>query len=205
MRKIERAFNAYKAYLAVKLHFDSKSGYDMSCMTSIDNTSFSAFEKRSDRFKFLGIVDKVQAGKERDFFIANAVELHGLPWIGDLLDDSSNRNYDKWRSRTTSIPRRFESDAKRLVIDHGTDPMLWVTTPNHDTYPPLVRSAMDGDIDPETYCIVCAIMDVWVRLDEQAGESFFWPGWQYVMYRYRALMKFDLRPFAGVLRRAVKM
>ena len=86
------AYDAYKIYHALKLHFNSN--YDFNKYNGKVSASFESYLKRSDKFQFSKL--RKQHGETlKDFYIANF--MHKDYWIGDLFGEEAKENYTEWK------------------------------------------------------------------------------------------------------------
>ena len=89
------AYDAYKIYHALKLHFTSN--YDYMKYNGKANASVDSFLKRNDR-PFFGKVARKYKDDTKDFFISNFI-VNPKGWIGNFNEE----NYLNWKKRNQSL------------------------------------------------------------------------------------------------------
>ena len=73
------SYEAYKLYLAIKLHFTTEN-YDFFKHNAKVNSSFNTFLKRNDRFFFHKLVTKYKPDELLDYFVCNFAH-NSYTWI----------------------------------------------------------------------------------------------------------------------------
>jgi len=198
-------FEVYKIYLGVKLHFDKAKKYDVTVAKSHTKTTQDAFDKRGDKWKFVGLAKKIKPQHALGYFVSNAVEIKNLPWIGDMLEDANMDTFQKWRGRMNNVPHLFEKDVNTMIRKHGSDPRHWLSIEDDDNYPVMARAVMDLEISPEAFCMLCSIFDCWVKFGSMVDEGIYWPEWHFVMHKYDRFIRFNRQAYAKSLRSQLKM
>ena len=148
------SYEAYKLYLAVKLHF-STDNYDFFKHNAKVNSSFNTFLKRNDRFFFHKLVTKYKPDELLDYFVANFAS-NSKTWIGDLVRADGETTYNKWRKYNESFTYNFRSDIVRISNDASDadvrfDDALRVHSGQH---PRLLRLFLSKQISIQTIIIM---------------------------------------------------
>ena len=98
-------FDAYKYYMAIKLHFESDS-YDAPKYNFKTSISPQSFWKRRDKYHFAKLSRKFNKPDELvDFYISQFV--NGNKWIGDMFE--GDEYFTEWK-------RKKESNRKSKTI-----------------------------------------------------------------------------------------
>lgn len=200
MASDQAAYTAYLTYLGVKMHFEGK--FDASSGRN-PRAGSAAFDRRKDRRYFYRLASTVKEDDLKSYLVAQAVEAHGLPWVGGVLD-AGDEPWERWKARVKGFGGRYQTEVRSAVREIGPEFSRWVRVPRNDSYPPLARMAMEGAISPETLVVVFRVADCWNRLDEEVEDTILWPKWSLTMRRYGMLMRVDLPRYATALRRAME-
>ena len=106
-------FDLWKIHSAIRLHFDSKSGYDaIKFNFKLPNFTYTNYEKRPDRFYYEKLFRRYPATKDiLMFFLANILELSNKIWIGNMTDEAMIRLV----ARFDSFHYRFSRDVRLLA------------------------------------------------------------------------------------------
>ena len=106
-------FDLWKIHSAIRLHFDSKSGYDaLKFNFKLPNLTYTNYEKRPDRFYYEKLFRRYPATKDITmFFLANILELNGKTWVGHMTDEPLSR----LAARFESFSYRFKADVRLLA------------------------------------------------------------------------------------------
>ena len=105
------AIDAYKMYLAFKQHFSSKS-YDYFKYNGRVRVSNDAFFRRKDKF-FFGKLARDKGKFLENYLLANFIKKDKV-WVGDLLSDDGDENYNSWLKIQESLTYTFRNDVDYL-------------------------------------------------------------------------------------------
>ena len=104
-------FDAYKMYIALKLHFTTKS-YNFLDYKGKTRAKRSTFENRNDRYFFKKLSNRKDM---QQFLVANF--LTGNKWIGNLVnEEEAEKEYFKWKKRIESLSYTFTNDLDKLDL-----------------------------------------------------------------------------------------
>ena len=185
------SYEAYKLYLAVKLHF-STDNYDFFKHNAKVNSSFNTFLKRNDRFFFHKLVTKYKPDELLDYFVANFAS-NSKTWIGDLVRADGETTYNKWRKYNESFTYNFRSDIVRISNDASDadvrfDDALRVHSGQH---PRLLRLFLSKQISIQTIIIMDKILTFVKNWDKEIAESVIWPEISHKIARLSPFIKFN--------------
>ena len=150
---MSQAFESYKMFHALRLHFKSKS-YDFVKFRGKTRVSAAAFDKRNDRFFYYKLSARYK--KELQGFYVSALTESTEVWVGDLLDDSWNDKYNGWLGRNQALFQTFKGDCATLGefrTDRDVEFVQLLRSVDGDL-PALVRLQIQGFISLETCVII---------------------------------------------------
>ena len=136
-------YEAYKLYCAVKRHFNSER-YDYFKYNGSVRASYSAFEKRNDKYFF------VKLAKHKDvlgYLVANLYQSD--VWVGDLVNEQvAEQRYREWLKRKESLSYIFKNEVGE--IDDIKEEMRC----KGGQHPVLFRKYLSREICAETLIII---------------------------------------------------
>jgi hypothetical protein len=111
----DKAFTAYKAYVAVKLHFED-AGYDFfKYRGKVRSPKEATFKKRADKYKFVSIAKKLAVDEYPYFFAAQVFKEGKLPWIGTINGASGFAAYHDYLRRNANMAYTFETELIKVL------------------------------------------------------------------------------------------
>ena len=124
-------YDAYTLYLGIKLHFYSED-YNFIRYNGKVKADINSFLKRKDKYHF-GKLFKTYKQDLQDFYIANL--LLKDQWVGDLLENESDKVYKDWKKRNQKLSYLFETEVndsltaakdinKLIQVKGGQHPIL---------------------------------------------------------------------------------
>lgn len=130
----QEAFQLYRRYLGITLHFKQGAGYDYTLYNGATKASMSAFLKKppAEVAKFIQLSNRLKGINQEEFLFANA--RYGLLDVRDLMGPKSLQMYNSWKdmfgdeeSFVGNVYDRFQAYSKlhpmsdihpaRLVLD----------------------------------------------------------------------------------------
>lgn len=137
-------YDAYKLYCALKRHFHSDA-YDFFKYNGKIKVSYSAFEKRNDKYFF------AKLAKHKDpvgFLVANLYN-NGDMWIGELVkEQAAEKNYREWLRKKESLSYIFKEDVSAV------EDLLSEFKVKQGQHPKLFQRYLGRQIKPETLIII---------------------------------------------------
>jgi len=137
------AYDAYKIYHALKLHFTSN--YDYAKYHGKANVSVDSFLKRKDR-PFFGRVARKYKDDTKDFFISNFI-VNPKGWVGNFNDE----HYLNWKKRNQSLKYNYKSELTELFNKVETFDDIFASEGQH---PLLLKQFMSKKTSMETVAIL---------------------------------------------------
>lgn len=193
------AFDAYKMYVALKLHFTSDN-YDFFKFKGKTRTAKeSSFEKRKDKLFFKKLTIRLPEKEIQDYFVANFVD-GSNSWIGYMVDDEGSEIYSKWKKRIESLHYTFSEDVDFLLSQTEDFDELFYT---RGTHPPLLRYYLGKKICLETLCILDKILAFSHAFDNDIEETLVWPSVKNKVCKYSAFLDIDLVKYRETLKEKV--
>ncbi len=183
------SYDAYKLYLAIKLHFTT-ANYDYFKHNAKVNSSLNAFLKRNDRFFFHKLATKY--GDElMYYYVSNFVD-RPKTWVGDLVRADGDTIYNKWRKYNESFSYNFRNDCVlvRNVIDGNNIRFDDVFSVDSGQHPRLLRLLLSGKVSIQSVIIFDKILSFISRWDKEIKETIIWPEKSFKITK--------LRPFINV-------
>lgn len=182
------AVSAYKTYIAIKNHFNSKT-YDYFKYNGRTRASVTAFEKRSDKYFFHKL------SKHNDcvnYLAANFLE--GDCWVGDLVNEqTAEKTYRKWRKRIESLSYIYSNELdflhdnfnSNLVVEEGQHPFLF-------------KQYLRKNISPETILIINDLTNCFKMWNKKIEEKIIWPTEHLKLKKYRPFFTVDLEKYKAL-------
>ena len=187
------AYDAYKIYHALKLHFTSN--YDYNKYNGKANVSVDSFLKRNDR-PFFGRVSRKYKDDTKDFFISNFI-VNPKGWVGNFNDE----NYLNWKKRNQSLKYNYKSELVELFHRVSTFDEIFH---NGSQHPLLLKQFMAKKLSIETVAILESLLGFCDRFDKQIEENIVWPDRKKLILNYSNLLTIDVNEYRVVTMKLTK-
>ena len=187
-----QAYDAYKLYLGLKLHFQNDK-YDFHRFNGGVRSSPESFYKRRDRWFFEKLVKKYKDEQIKEFFIANFI-------VGDkyggLHTENSDSIYIDWKKRLQSVTYTFKTDLDTLMdsVDHF-DKLFQ----KDEQYPIILSKLYQGDIQLETFLILNKMLNFFPQFDKELDE-YQWPVTRKLCNKYSSFFNVNLKKYFGIVK-----
>lgn len=192
------AFEAYKMYVALKLHFTTEK-YDYFTFRGKCRASESSFDKRKDRYFFKKVVNKFNETELVDYFVANFI-LDGSVWVGSMVRDQGEKNYLEWKKRMESLHYFFCCDVDFLLSEIENFDDLFVVD---NTHPLLLKCYLGKQITLETFVILNKILNFVPDFDKTISEPLVWKDVKNTVIKYSPFINVDLVKYKHTLKQKV--
>ena len=106
-------YEVYKLYLAIKLHFTTKS-YDVVKYKGKVRVTPETFRKRKDMVSIKKLARDYKREEIIDFLVANFVS--GERW-GGLFDIQASKRYEDWKVKKNQREYLFKRDVSKIVLE----------------------------------------------------------------------------------------
>ena len=176
------AFEAYKEYIALKLHFTSD--YDYFKYNGKTNVTPKSFNDRKDKYHFKRLVTKYEDSTIREYFVANLV--NNKQWVGDM----DLATYSQWQARTQSIEYIFQNDAENLLTQ--TENFDIIFNSDKGNHPKLVKAYLGKKISLETLVVFEKLLHYRKRFDKEIKDAIIWPNVSKLIEKYEPFIEADL-------------
>ena len=185
------SYDAYKLYLAIKLHFTT-ANYDYFKHNAKVNSSLNAFLKRNDRFFFHKLATKYGENLQ-DYYVSNFVD-RPKTWVGDLVRADGDTIYNKWRKYNESFSYNFRNDCNvvnSIINDNGIrfDDVFSVAGGQH---PRMLRLLLSGKVSIQSVIIFDKILSFISNWDKEIKETIIWPEKSFKITKLKPFVKVNL-------------
>ena len=174
-------FEAYRQFLALKLHFTSEN-YDYFKYNGKHNATMASFEKRTDKRFFKKLVRKNINITE--YYVANLV--NGKEWISQFEDSV----WKEWLARSQSIEYNFINEAEKLLTSAGNFDIIFNC--DEGTHPKLLKAYLAKKISLETLVILDRLVRYRRVFDREIDESYIWPKVSMLIQKYEPFVKVNI-------------
>ena len=193
------AFEVYKIYLSVKLHFTSEH-YDMTKGTGGVRCKESTFNKRQDCHFFERLSRKYRSSELLGLFVSHFVS---ESQFNKLYGDDADDTYKEWKKRIQRMSYTFENDIKSL--NKVTDDFDSLFSVNGSGWPILFDLQRIDDISIETFVIMDKLLDFIPQFDTYIKETRRWPQTSLTCRKYSKFLQVDESKYRNILRNTVVM
>ncbi len=192
-------YEAFGMYQAIKLHFTTDS-YDFFKYGGKSKISVEAFEKRKDKYQFYKLSRRLQSKEDLiEFIVSNFVENDDI-WVGDLLEDESEKNYRKRQKVIQSLTYAFQSDCDK-IFSEVDNPNIVLQSEDGD-YPKLLTMALRKDIEIETLCILNKTLNFLPMWTKKINDTIRWPTYRRKILKYSPFIRYNSDKMKSILKSA---
>lgn len=186
------SYEAYKSYLAVKLHFTSKS-YDFFKHNAKVNSSFNSFLKRNDRFFFYKLTTKYSKEELIEYYVCNFFN-NSKTWIGNLVRADGETNYAKWKKFNQAFTYNFRTDCVSLnnIITSNNISFDDIFSVPNGQHPKLLRLFLSGQISVQTIITLDKILSFVNNWNKEIAETVIWPEKSFKITKLKPFVNFNL-------------
>lgn len=196
-------FEAYKKYVALKLHFSSDR-YDYFKFKGDVKVSKDALEKRNDKFFFHRLAKQYKPKELEMYLVANFLE-NPQNWVGDILDPEGDEVYKRWQKKIQSLTYSFKEDIKTLkdIADTGFqvtsfDELFECVNGEH---PYLLWLVLHKEISLETFIIMNKILHFFPQFDKHIKQPLVWQEFKQKCLKYEPfLSNVDVKKFKNIMK-----
>ena len=191
-------FESYKLYNALKLHFETDS-YDAVKYNYKSNITHNSFFKRKDKYFFA----KLARNYEKDllnYYVANFK--NGVSYVGDMIDESAEKNYSDHKRIQESIHRVFSIDINKLNDqEQGFDKLF---ESDNGQLPLVIKLWMQEEISLETIVILNSILGFVPRESKKITDTIIWPDIHRKIEKYTPFVNYSKNKCTKLLTNAFK-
>ena len=186
------SFEAYKLYLAIKLHFTTDN-YDYFKYNAKVNSSLNSFLKRNDRFFFHKLATKYNNDELIYYFVSNFAS-GSKKWIGDLVRTNGELVYREWKKYNESFTYNFRSDCNIINsnLDRNNISFNAMFNVSNGQHPKLLRLYLSKKLGAETMVAFDKILSFIKNWDKEIKETIVWPDISKKLKKYKPFVRFNV-------------
>ena len=192
-------FEAYKLYLALRLHFTSND-YDLRKTKGKIRASEKALEKNVKlQFQLEKLKKKYSEGQFVNLLVANFIE--GERWGGIYDLPEAEERYTKWQARIESMTYLYQRDLESLRNSDINS--LSELLDCSDGHPILLKWFLGGKLNVETLVILNKLYKFNETVSEKLVLDPIWKSVSMLIYKYSPFVKIDKEKFNTLTRRII--
>ena len=184
-------FEAYKLFLAVKMHFTQPS-YDYFKYNGKVNAQLDAFNRRKVKYHF------AKLAKHKDalgYLVAQYTTGNFNGWAGDLFTEQCERDYTQYLARQQSITYNIQTDLGKL--EEGFISRFKVKDGQH---PEALVMFRRGNISIETFTILNNHLSFFQLWDIRIDDTVLWPSIRQRCLKYKPFVRYDTVKIKAMLK-----
>jgi hypothetical protein len=186
------AYEAYKKYVALKLHFQ-QDNYDYFKFSGSVKVNKETFENRRDKYFFQRLAKLYKDDQYEQLLVSNFITNSDI-WIGDILSDDSRKIYDEWKKNNQSLTYIFSEDMIKIKehldkSDLKTFDSLFLVK---DIWPEIITMTMQKTICLESLIIMNKILNFIPRINSKIKDELIWPNFKRLCLKYSPFVTADL-------------
>ena len=183
------SFEVYKYYLALKRHFTTPD-YDFFKYNGKVKASHESFEKRRDKYCFVKLSKKKDWA---DYILANLIVDPNM-WIGDLISDKGEQNYQNHMYKLQSLSYIFKTDIAKLNDDFNSN-LLVVD----GDYPTLFKQFQRKEVCLETLIIIDSFTQCFDYWAKKISDPVLFPDINSHIHKVKPFIKFSKKKMKEIL------
>ena len=195
MIKVETAFEVYRIYMGLKLHFTSKK-YDFFEYGGRTRVSFEKFQQRRNIIPFFERLKfKYKPQQLVEYFTSNFIlGKTDIFLIGQTGDDV----YTEWKRRIQAMTYVFEEDVGKLLSKVNHFDQLFKIMDGRD--PIILKSYYQSDITIETFVIMEMLLGFFEQFDSELTDDIVWPDKKLLCSKYSKFFNMDTEKYLKILK-----
>ena len=175
------AFEAYKIYMGLKAHFNSK--YDFVKYGGKTKANKKSYLNTKDKH-FFGRVSRKYGEEVQDFFVSNFL-VNEKGYVGEFND----KNFTDWKKKTQSLRYNFIQDIE-LLLNQVKD-FNNVFKVEDGQHPLLFKNYLSKRINIETMVILDKLLNYSTDFSKKISENIVWPNHNNKIKNYISLLTFN--------------
>lgn len=197
---IMNAYEAYKKYVALKLHFQ-QDNYDYFKFSGSVRVNKESFENRRDKYYFQRLSKLYKDEQYEQLLVSNFVANKDI-WIGDILSETGKKTYDEWRKNNQSLVYIFNQDLIKIqeILDKSESKTFDSLFLVKDVWPEIVTMTMQKTICMETLIIMNKILKFIPKIDKKIKDELIWPDFKRMCLKYSPFVVVDLQKCKNIMR-----
>lgn len=182
-------FEAYKMYLALKMHF-TNANYDYFKYNGKVKANQDSFEKRNDKYQFAKLAKKNDL---QDFFVSNFLE--DTNWIGEFNSAKGEEVHADRLKRLQALTYNFQQELKQL--EDGFINFFMVTD---GQAPPILSLYRRKKISIETIIILNDQLHFFPYWDKMIIDPIIYPKFRDKCVKYAPFIQYDRAKFKKIIK-----
>ena len=175
-------FQAYKEYIALKLHFTSD--YDYFRYNGKTSVTPKSFNERKDKFHFKRLAKKYDDSTIIEYFIANIID--NKQWIGNM----DMATYSQWQAKIQSIEYIFSNDVEKLLTNVTDFDIIFNS--DKGNHPKLVKAYLGKKISLETLVIFEKLLQFRKTFNKEITDQIIWPKVNMLIEKYEPFVEANI-------------
>lgn len=197
-----KGFDAYKKYVAIKLHF--QTNYDYFKFSGKVKASQDSFNNRRDKYIFERLAKVYDVDDYEVLLVANLIENADV-WIGDIASETGRQKYLALKKKIQSLQYSFKQDMLRIKDDLdarvvNTFDDLFRTVLEDSCWPHIISLMTQNDISLESFIIMNKILNFLPKTSKYITDDLVWPEISKLVSKYSPFVKVDLKPFRTIMK-----
>jgi hypothetical protein len=196
------AYDAYKRYVALKLHFQQKD-YDYFKFSGSAKVSREKFETRNDKYFFQRIAKLYDAKQLEQLLVANFIVNKGA-WIGEVLSDDGRKRHIEYKKTIQALEYNFQEDMNTVkqMIDVGDLPSFdsIFNIEQGDDWPELITLTLHKTIRVESFIIMNKILNFLPKMNDRIEDSIVWPEMYQLCRKYSPFLNVDVKRYRAIMK-----
>lgn len=193
------AFDAYKKYLAIKMHFKNNS-YDYFKFKGQIKANRDSFESRKDKIFFQRLIKLYKEDEYENLLVSNMLVNSDL-WIGEIINDTGKQNYAAWKKINQSLQYIFTEDMKYILdfIESNNLTFNDIFKPK-PPWPDIARIGIHRAITLESFIIMNMIFNFIPAISKNISDDILWPDFKIKCLKYQPFIKIDPKKYKNVMK-----
>lgn len=183
-------FEAFKMYLAVRNHFNTKS-YDYFKYNGKINAKIESYETHKNKYMFYKLSKK---DDPLNYLVANLIDNPKI-WIGEIFDKEGEQRYTQHVKRIQSLTYLFKEEIENMLDDFDQN----FAIPEFDN-PHLLKLFYRKKISKESMIIIdrcVGYLKVW---NKKISDKIIWPNTFNQLTKYSSFINIENDKYCGILR-----
>ena len=195
-------YDAYKKYVALKLHFQQKD-YDYFKFAGSAKVSREKFDTRNDKYFFQRIAKLYDAKQLEQLLVANFI-VNKSAWIGEVVSDVGRSRHTEFKKTSQALEYNFREDMLSIkqLIDVGdvqSFDSLFTCVNGHD-WPELVTITLHKTICVESFIIMNKILNFIPKMNAHINDSLVWPEMYQLCRKYSPFLNVDIKQYRSIMK-----
>ncbi|CAB4141262.1 59 protein [uncultured Caudovirales phage] len=194
------AYEAYKKYLAIKLHFQQDS-YDYFKFSGSVKANKESFESRRDKYFFQRLAKLYTDEQYLQLLVSNFIHNSDI-WVGDILSESARTNYVNWKKTYQSLNYVFTEDMLKIenYLQEKNISDFNLLFNSKKTWPDIVTIGIQKTITIESFIIMNKILNFIPKISKNIEDTIVWPEFKKLCLKYSPFLDVDLKKYKKTMR-----